>query len=130
MAQASAVNITSRRKPLARAVTARAIEDSNVFANITAAESAFAKLKAAEARCAQAETDASVTKMDRAYSTTLEALDVAVATVPTSMRGVMALLKLQRDLSRLNWMIVEKEHLSDICESVETALRLIALRDG
>jgi hypothetical protein len=39
------------------------------------------------------------------------------------MAGVMALLQLQRDLWEMNHGLVDSEHLSFICESVETALQ-------
>jgi hypothetical protein len=47
----------------------------------------------------------------------------AVETVPTTMAGVMALLQLQRDLWEMNIGLVDGDHFSHICESVESALQ-------
>jgi hypothetical protein len=62
------------------------------------------------------------TAMNEAYDTAVATLDEAVENVPTTMEGVMALLKLQRDLWEMNTGLVDSNHLSFICESVESAL--------
>jgi hypothetical protein len=49
--------------------------------------------------------------------------DAAVETVPATRAGVMALLKLQRDLWEFDVDLFDKGHCSLICESVETALQ-------
>lgn len=58
-----------------------------------------------------------------AYDAAVATLDEAVECVPMTMGGVMALLQLQRDLWEMNWGLVDRGHLSFICESVESALQ-------
>ena len=62
--------------------------------------------------------------MDAAWDAEREALETLVQTVPTTMPGVMAMLKFQRDCDESVGLdeMFEPWHLSFICESVETAL--------
>lgn len=111
-----------------------ATESDPIFALIDAHKHAQAKLKAAEAvhgaaerelqaRGAKCDSPETERAMDEAYDFAVETLDEAVETVPTTMAGVLALLQLQRDLWEMNHGLVDENHLSFICESVETALQ-------
>jgi hypothetical protein len=60
--------------------------------------------------------------MDATWEAERVALEELVETVPTTMPGVMALLKWHRDLWEIDPQSLEAEHLSYLCESVETAL--------
>jgi len=59
---------------------------------------------------------------DEAWEAERDALEELVETVPTTMPGVMALLKWHRDLWEIDPQSIEAGHLSYVCESVETAL--------
>jgi hypothetical protein len=60
--------------------------------------------------------------MDATWEAERVALEELVETVPTTMPGVMALLKWHRDLWEIAPQSLEAEHLSYLCESAETAL--------
>ena len=71
-----------------------------------------------DARCVPIEE-----AMNAAWDAEREVLETLVQTVPTTMPGVMAMLKFQRDSDeRVGLEMFELWHLSFICESVETAL--------
>jgi hypothetical protein len=61
--------------------------------------------------------------MNAAWDAEREVLETLVQTVPTTMPGVMAMLKFQRDCDgNVGLEMFEPWHLSFLCESVETAL--------